>query len=279
MSPEGQRAGLTIRRQIWEPLLEQIADATTILVSTDGVLGRLPLGALPGKAAGKYLIEDHRLAMIPVPQLLPALVSNLGRKDLSRELLLLGDVDYDSEPAAAEESKPKLSRPSRNRGEQMSSRFEPLEGTAGEIAAIKETYINSFTADEDDIASLVKAMATEQRFRELAPQFYHLHVATHGFFAPPEVPSALCPEELSVAAKRSGGFRTSTVSEDEQVRGDNPDLLSGLAVAGANREPQNDADDGILTAQEIAFLPLAEWRQLSCLPAKRAWETQLVAKA
>ncbi|MFN9823770.1 MAG: tetratricopeptide repeat protein, partial [Planctomyces sp.] len=62
MSPQGQQAGLQIRRQIWEPLLPHIGDANTILVSVDGVLGRLPLGALPGKAAGTYLIEDHRLA-------------------------------------------------------------------------------------------------------------------------------------------------------------------------------------------------------------------------
>ena len=36
----------------------------------------------------------------------------------------------------------------------------------------------------------------------------------------------------------------------------NPDLLSGLALAGANLEPEAGKDDGILTAQEIAFLPL-----------------------
>ena len=36
----------------------------------------------------------------------------------------------------------------------------------------------------------------------------------------------------------------------------NPDLLSGLALAGANLEPALGKDDGILTAQEIAFLPL-----------------------
>jgi len=40
------------------------------------------------------------------------------------------------------------------------------------------------------------------------------------------------------------------------VRGFSPGLLSGLAFAGANRKPQPDGDDGILTAEEIAFLPL-----------------------
>ncbi|MFN9291842.1 MAG: CHAT domain-containing protein, partial [Planctomyces sp.] len=43
---------------------------------------------------------------------------------------------------------------------------------------------------------------------------------------------------------------------DVQVTGFNPDLLSGLALAGANLQPGPGRDDGILTAQEIAFLPL-----------------------
>ena len=111
MSPQGKAAGLQLRKQIWEPLLLHIDDAQTGLVATDGVLGRLPLAALPGKAPGTYLLEDHRLALIPVPQLLPALVNELGkeqlRKDLStaenvaHELLLIGDVDYDAVPGYA----------------------------------------------------------------------------------------------------------------------------------------------------------------------------------
>ena len=49
--------------------------------------------------------------------------------------------------------------------------------------------------------------------------------------------------------------------------GDNPLLLSGLALAGANRrnEAGPDQDDGILTAEEIAALDLSqsEWAVLS----------------
>jgi hypothetical protein len=73
-----QQAGRAIRPQIWEPLLSCLAGAETILVSTDGPPGRIPLGALPGKELGKYLLEVHRIAMIPVPQLLPALVADEG---------------------------------------------------------------------------------------------------------------------------------------------------------------------------------------------------------
>ena len=56
------------------------------------------------------------------------------------------------------------------------------------------------------------------------------------------------------ALKRSS--RANLTSRDAEVTGMNPALLSGLALAGANLEPVPGKDDGILTAQEIAFLPL-----------------------
>ena len=40
------------------------------------------------------------------------------------------------------------------------------------------------------------------------------------------------------------------------IRGFHPGMLSGLALTGANRTPQPGQDDGILMADEIAFLPL-----------------------
>ena len=375
VSPQGKQAGLAIRQQIWKPLLKHIADAKTVLVSTDGVVGRLPLAALPGKEPGTYLIEDHHLAMIPVPQLLPALVNDLGNKALSRELLLLGDVDYDAEPAAPEESHRKKRRPgqSENRADLIDSAFRPLSGAAGEVAAIQVLYSDLFEADDDDVHTLKQTTATEAAFRDIAGEFRHLHLATHGFFAPPTVLSAMSPEAIDKAASSqqtfsetsastlppritgigaglqvvdrgsvitqivpggpaakdgqlqptdiivgvaegeeefvelaglslqqivqlirgregsqvrlqvlSGGegepqvvaitrdvlpgtpvasrsdaaSRGQLVSSDHSVTGWNPGLLSGLAMAGANLEPEPGKDDGILTSQEIAFLPL-----------------------
>lgn len=251
MSDEGRAAGQLLRERIWEPLLEHIGNARTVLVSTDGVLGRLPLGALPGKEPGTYLLEDHRLAMIPVPQLLPSLVSETGKKELSRELLLMGGVDYDAEPADAAPAKKRRRRAARG-----DEKFGRLPGTAGEVATIAETFRDIFEFDADDISTLKGAGATEARFRELAPQFYHLHLATHGFFASADKKSALSSEAIEEADRRSSSGRGLLATRDEVVVGLNPGLLSGLAFSGANREPQPDQDDGILTAQEIAFLPL-----------------------
>jgi len=101
LSPQGMAAGRLLRQRLWEPLLPLIGEAEFVLVSPDGALGRLPLGALPGKEPGKYLLEEYRLALLPVPQLLPALVRQAGRKQVRRGLLLLGDVDYDADPGRA----------------------------------------------------------------------------------------------------------------------------------------------------------------------------------
>lgn len=95
-SADSQAAGRRLRRALWEPLLEHIADAPTVIVSPDGVLGRLPLAALPGKNPGAYLIEDHRLVLAPVPQLIPTLLTDDDREPSERDLLLLGGVDYRS---------------------------------------------------------------------------------------------------------------------------------------------------------------------------------------
>ena len=249
MSPVGKRAGTAIRKQIWEPLLEHIGDAKTVLVSTDGVLGRLPIAALPGKEPGTYLIEDHRIALVPVPQLLPALVNAEGTKELTGELLLLGDVDYDVNEKQTPKKKRKKRRPG-NRAYGVDHAFERLEGAAGEVAAIQVLYEDLFEADDDDVRALKRASASEAAFRANAANYRFLHIATHGFFASAKVKSALGSE----AMLRSN--RARLASNDSDVRGMNPDLLSGLALAGANLEPAPGKDDGILTAQEIAFLPL-----------------------
>ena len=95
----------------------------------------------------------------------------------------------------------------------------------------------------------------------------YLHLATHGFFArselnsalyhPVNMPDALSPPLLLSLPGTRTGFQDSLV-------GFHPGLLSGLALAGANRnsEPATATerarlDDGILTALEVAELNLS----------------------
>ncbi len=89
-----------------------------------------------------------------------------------------------------------------------------------------------------------------------------LHLATHGFFL-----GEGCGGTLASLPARAS---TSSTHDDVLAHGsfsENPLLLSGLALAGANQRSRtgSDADDGILTSEEIASMNLsaARWVVLS----------------
>ena len=66
--------------------------------------------------------------------------------------------------------------------------------------------------------------------REAASTHRFLHLATHGYFAPPELRSALGPSD---PAARPG----TDLFGARGVAGFHPGLLSGLALTGANVRP------------------------------------------
>jgi CHAT domain-containing protein/tetratricopeptide (TPR) repeat protein len=270
ISSDAQLAAGAIRRQIWEPLLPHVGTATTILVSSDGVLGRLPLVALPGRESGTFLIEDHRVAMIPVPRLLPTLTSESNSNSATRDLLVLGDIDYN---ATGSDTENNFTRPRKRRafdgsaGELIDAEFQHLPGAAGEIDAIQQLHQDVLRSGGGNVVSLTQQNASEAAFRKVAGKCGQLHFATHGFFAPARLASAFSSEAISARAEfiaigtapetlSGSSSEQRTMTQDVRVAGLNPDLLSGLALAGANLQSVPGEDDGILTAQEIAFLPL-----------------------
>ena len=119
---------------------------------------------------------------------------------------------------------------------------------------IRKTFATArgLSVDSDKIIDMSGAEATEERFRELAPQCYLLHLSTHGFFA---------AENLTAAKQASEG---GTLSRGDESLGFSPGMLSGLVLSGANLgpgEPDQQGhmpDDGFLTADEIAVLPLGK---------------------
>ena len=249
MSPPGKRAGNLLRKRVWEPLVSRVKQAEFILVSPDGVLGRLPLAALPGKEAGKYLLEEHAIALLPVPQALPALLKGLDRKEVQANLLLLGGVNYDGKPGQPTKAKQKkFGRAVRWTDQE---KFDELEETEGEVATIRSIYEHHW--GQQGMAVLKRSEATEEALRANAPRHRYIHLATHAFFAPPELRSTLA---MAVDDHQTG-FLRSDLSRF-RVRGYDPGLLSGLALAGANdpTAATEDGDDGILTAEEVATLDL-----------------------
>lgn len=248
-------AGRLLRQKIWEPLEEHIEGAKIVLVAPDGALGRMPLAALPGKEPGTFLLEERALAVLPVPQLLPALVNEAGRKQLDANVLLLGGVDYGADPDAAPK-KPHKAFPGSKRSVEQSWRgeFTKLDATEGEIATVESRYRELF--GDEGITVLKGAAASEAALRAEAPRHLFLHLATHGFFAPAKLKSAWAVDEK----QEEPGSTLGAADEAMDVAGLHPGLLSGVVLAGANRPPRPDGDDGILTAEEVALLNLSGCR-------------------
>jgi CHAT domain-containing protein/tetratricopeptide (TPR) repeat protein len=250
-------AAATLRRLIWEPLEAQLAGVSSVLISPDAAIGFVPLGALPGKEPGHYLIEERAIALVPVPRMMapapaaavPAQGGARSAADTAPALLLAGDIDYGGDPGSGSALAMRRSAASLTRAGLL-GQFKPLSYTRGEILEIRDSFAKRFSNARAE--ALRGNEATEEAIRQKAPQSRYLHLATHGYFAPPELRSALAPTDPK--ASRS----TIDALGGAGVAGYHPGLLSGIALAGANIRPTpTGQDDGILTALEVAELDLS----------------------
>jgi CHAT domain-containing protein len=133
-------------------------------------------------------------------------------------------------------------------------RFEPLPASAREAEAIVRIWQQHREAGPE--WRLSGRFATEAALKQRAAGTQVLHLATHGFFL-----GGRCAAPRPPAA----GYEHERATDVE--RGENPLLLAGFALTGANQRQHARADDedGVLTAEEIASLDLrgVEWAVLS----------------
>ena len=223
-----------------------------MVLAPDGHLTGVPWAALPGDKAGTVLLEQYALATVPhAPFLLDRLTAPPPATDDRGLLLAVGGVAYEQAPKPVEDEKTELELLAARQPETARGRgdgWKDLPGTLAELDAV------TMLAGPRTVVRLEGAGAgTAQLVRDL-PRARWAHIATHGFFADPSIPSVLRPDPKlfsSIGGERVGaGLR-------------NPLVLSGLVLAGANR-PSTDVDGlthddlGILTAEAIAGLPLQD---------------------
>jgi len=236
---------------IWSPLAAKFpAGVTTVFVGPDGALSGVPWCALPGEKPGTVLLENLAIATIPHGQfLLHQLSSSKKPPDLQRRMLAVGNVDF-SQTSAGNLKSP-LPPESKRIGI-----WPELPGTKQEIDDLAEIC-------GDQITIIRGKDATSRQVLEKLPKKTHAHLATHGFFADPELQSILQVDAKAFAAR--GGL----VPIRSSVAARNPLLLSGLVFAGTDKEAvgsTSSGDAGILTAEAIAALPLSDL-QLAVLSA------------
>jgi len=232
-----QDPAMALREKVWLPIAKHLDGAKTVIISPDGMLGTLPFTALPGEDIKKYLIEERNIAVVPFLQTLPDLLAKKESTGIA-SMLALGDVAYDVEAISPSSTSSLLAV----RGEK-GAKWNRLPGTKSEVLSIENSFRKYFPSG--NLVELNQNKASEQSVRESAPKSRYLHFATHGFFA---------DESIKVEDFDQDGDKKMMVGE--AATGENPGLLSGLVLAGANLPPKGNGDDGILTASEVAELDL-----------------------
>ncbi len=265
-------AGENLRKKIWDPIAVHLRETKCVFVVPDGSLHTVNFAALP-IGAEKYLIDTE-----PMIHYLSAerdLISSGKPSARGTGLLALGDPAYDETSlfeSVSNEAKPRqtfLSKVSSllpfkgtrsSSGDFKSLKFTSLPETKKEIKEIAEIWKRSQDYKGEDLV-LLGNKANEMSFKMAAPGKQILHLATHGFFLENKSQSA-----LQRSVQQSESEKEKTKELPSTIR-ENPLLLSGLALAGANHRESSkpEEEDGILTAEEVAALDLSkvDWVILS----------------
>jgi tetratricopeptide (TPR) repeat protein len=276
-----------LRRQIWDPLLNSLASASRVFIVPDGNLSLANFGSLPIEESSYLLERGPRIHYLSTERDLVAFSST---SKAGKGLLALGGPDFDAMPAERAVPVPRAGASGAGNGTNLVSskdvdvaaapprsrsagcadfrtiRFEPLPDSALEVAEITASWARRdalAAADSTngtfrgaagvrDVIQLSGPDATESAFKDLAPGRRDLHISTHGFFLEGRCASAL------TGSRGVGGLAVEGGKLPPPSFGDNPLLLSGLALAGANRRgaATGASEDGILTAEEISGMDL-----------------------
>ena len=246
-SPAGRQAAAALHEQLLGPFKAELAGLDRLHVAPDGLLHLVPFAALLGPD-GRRLAErlDVRLLQTGRDLLRP----DPDPADAASGLLALGGIDFDAaearQAASAAEPAPMASGVSvaelRSRTAAAIQSFPALPGTAEEVRGIAALYRGAHPGEP--VTVWQGAAASEARLRGIEQPPRVLHLATHGFYRPAGAPS------------------------------DRPLLLSGVALAGANRALRDTGQDGILYAIEAQDLNL-EGTELVVLSACETGQGQV----
>ena len=205
--------------RVMHPIRALLGDVTRLLISPDGDLNLIPFEVLRDEQ-DRYAVERYSITYVTSGRdLLRMQVPRMSKS----EPVVVADPLFGEPPIADAAHRASSSAPagSITPVEDLSHPyFAPLAGTAQEARAIKTLF--------PEATVLTRERATKSALARVeAPRI--LHVATHGFF--------------QQDAKRAIG---------------NPLLRAGLALTGANLNPEDSArnEAGILTALEASNLNL-----------------------
>ena len=254
---------------VWAPMDDYLKEIKTIYYSPVGLLNKIPFAALYHKKSNgdvisidkknrKIIINSEKdaqylMSRFTLHQLTSTRYLAMGLKEktlnkIDKSIALIGGVNYDYLPGVKKKTvKKELLLATREAN--FTQPLGYLVGTKLEVDAInKQMQNNGWTTTllENDSATEDNVIKYENQAAKGI-----LHIATHGFAFPniKELP----PNSDSTIIKHGFCYYT------------NPLQRCGLILAGANwtwigsdelKKRQPDAEDGILTAAQVALLNL-----------------------
>jgi CHAT domain-containing protein/tetratricopeptide (TPR) repeat protein len=229
---------------IWKPLDSLLQPGDDIYLAPSGTLHQLAFAAIPYDSP-TTLSDRYRLHTVAST----AVLLKEKNSTQARTLSVFGGVQFDdSDTTATNANTSTVSRSLPGDLQRSGETWSYLPGTLREAESI------ATTAKQKGIQVTLFSgkAATEEKLKALtgknAPDV--LHIATHGFFFPD--PKEKPVDDGFISDKQETVFKAS----------DNPLNRSGIVLAGANKtwngaEKPDGREDGILTAYEASYLPLA----------------------
>lgn len=245
--------GSPLRAAVFDKLTDALGGRNRLLLSPDGDLTRLPFEALPS-ADGRRLIDDYHFSYVAVGR--DVLRFGAESSGSPTDPLIVADPDFDLASTAEgvspdldprESSQVAMGRHSRDLSHERGIHFGRLPGTRAEGEHIAEMLKVQPWLEADALEARLKAYGS--------PRI--LHVATHGFFLEDQKrdPNKEMRDLGALEALSDGPGKLTGAGIE------NPLLRSGLALSGANTwlsdgQLPPDAEDGILTAEDVSGLDL-----------------------
>ncbi len=236
---------------IWNPVQKHLLNKDMVYIAPDGSISLISFAGLPGES-GEYIIESRSIRYLSGSRDLMRM-QNPGQ--FGRGLLAVGDPDFNAVISSKGNSKisPQYSA--------VGAYDDPVRNLRSACEELNNIYLTQLPGSRSEIESIVAAWelnvnepvtvmfdadASEDRFKVDAPGTRIIHIATHGYFL------------NSGCRDNSPQYRH--YYESDWV-GENPMLLSGLFLAGANHHGRGadsiGVDDGILTAYEVSAMDLS----------------------
>ena len=225
-----------LTKQVLQPLQPYLSGSKKWFLSLDGELNRVPFAAIPAPLkSGIPLAEVVQLRLLTTGRELLRLQKPNAN---SSAALVMANPSYNLQTAAPpiERSVAVPAENQRRSAAVDNKQWQPLPATEQEGSQISALL-------SSPLLSGTKA-STTALLQQQGPKV--LHIATHGFFVADQETKATNP----LQAIQEGSFQV------KGLRQEDPQLRSGLVLAGANQPTLDPNDDGYLTSAEALNLNL-----------------------